>query len=105
MEIVINNQTVSNSLSTVTKTEKISTVAITPSSASPVLKSKLVIGLASDFSYTLNRDDFTVNATNVTNPSYIRYLKVIEVDDTAKTLTVFFGGAWSGDYQISIRHK
>jgi len=32
-------------------------------------------------------------------------MNVIAVNDTAKTLTVMFGGAWSGLYQMSIRHK
>ena len=32
-------------------------------------------------------------------------MNVIAVDDAAKTFTVIFGGASSGKYQISIRHK
>jgi len=32
-------------------------------------------------------------------------MNVIGVNDTTKTLTVMFGGAWSGLYQMSIRHK
>jgi len=32
-------------------------------------------------------------------------MNVIGVNDTAKTVTVMFGGAWSGLYQMSIRHK
>jgi len=32
-------------------------------------------------------------------------MNVIGVDDANKVLTVMFGGAWSGDYFISIRHK
>jgi hypothetical protein len=32
-------------------------------------------------------------------------MNVIGVDNTNKVLTVMFGGAWSGLYQISIRHK
>lgn len=41
---------------------------------------------------------FSVNATNVNDPTNIRYLNVISNDDTAKTITVLFGGAWTGDY-------
>jgi hypothetical protein len=52
----------------------------------------------------LDRDDFTVNATFVDDNSYVRYLKVNEVDDSAKTLTCKFGGAESGVFSISIRH-
>jgi hypothetical protein len=32
-------------------------------------------------------------------------MNVIGVDDANKKLTVMFGGAWSGEYQISIRHR
>lgn len=54
----------------------------------------------------MSKDDFTVNATNQTNTdiSYIRYLKVIDVDDAAKTVVAKFGGAWSGTYDVSVRH-
>jgi hypothetical protein len=86
---------------------------VTPSSASPVLKTDVVIQLAADFPYTLSRDDFTVNATNSTELNtgddlydpITKYLKVIEVDDVAKTITAKFGGAWSGQYQMIIRHS
>jgi hypothetical protein len=48
---------------------------------------------------------FSVNATNVDDPTNIRYLNVLSNDDTAKTVTVLFGGAWSGNYQVAIRHS
>jgi len=32
-------------------------------------------------------------------------MNVIAADDATKTLTVMFGGAWSGLYQINIRHN
>jgi hypothetical protein len=32
-------------------------------------------------------------------------MNVIGADDSTKTLTVMFGGAWSGMYQIMIRHS
>ena len=31
-------------------------------------------------------------------------MNVIGADDTAKTITVMFGGAWSGKYDVWIRH-
>ena len=31
-------------------------------------------------------------------------MNVIGADDTAKTITVMFGGAWSGKYDLWIRH-
>jgi hypothetical protein len=105
MTIVINGQTVSNSLSFTLKTAIKSGITITPPSASPVLKSKLVINLENDFPFTLDRDSFTVNATKQGNSSVIAYMNVIAVDDSAKTLTVMFGGAYSGVYDVSIRHS
>ena len=32
-------------------------------------------------------------------------MNVIAVDETTKTLTVMFGGAWSGLYRITVRHR
>lgn len=31
-------------------------------------------------------------------------MNVIGANDTAKTITVMFGGAWSGKYNVLIRH-
>ena len=63
-----------------------STVSITPPSASPVLKTPLTIQLPSDFSYTLSKNDFTVNMTKADNSSVIKRLNVVSVDDSAKTI-------------------
>ena len=82
-----------------------SATAMSPTSASPVLKTDVTFTLDSNFPFALNRDDFTVNATSTTDSSYVRYMKVNEVDDSAKTLTTKFGGAYSGEFQISIRHN
>jgi hypothetical protein len=46
----------------------------------------------------LAKEDFSVNATNITFPDYVRYMNVIDVDDAAKTITTKFGGAESGQY-------
>lgn len=78
---------------------------LSPSSANPTLKTKINITIEIDFPYTLDKADFSVNATNISNPSYFRQMNVISVDDASKTLTCMFGGAWSGEYQISIRHR
>jgi hypothetical protein len=61
--------------------------------------------MEADFPYTLAKEDLSINATSTTNSSYIRYMNVISVDDSAKTFTAMFGGAYSGQFQISIRHK
>ncbi len=41
---------------------------------------------------------------NSTNSSIFSYLNIISVDDSAKTLTFMYGGAWSGQYNIGLRH-
>jgi hypothetical protein len=80
-------------------------IVLTPDSANPTLKTKINITLEADFPYTLDKAHFSVNATNISNPTYFRQMNVIAVDEDTKTITCMFGGAWSGLYQISIRHK
>jgi hypothetical protein len=60
-----------------------------------VLKTPIEIQLDTNFPITLNKEDFSVNATSLTNSTYMRYLNVIGVNDTAKTITVMFGGSIS----------
>jgi hypothetical protein len=104
MTVAINGQSVTNTLKFAMKPSVKSGMSLIPSSVSPVLKTNVTIQLESDFPYTLSKDDFTVNATNQTNTTYIRYLKVIDVDDASKTIVAKFGGAWSGTYDVSVRH-
>jgi len=80
------------------KTEIKSSVTLVPDSVSPVLKNKITFGLEADFPYELKKEELTINATSTTDPSYIRYLNVVEVDDSAKTVTALFGGAESGKF-------
>jgi len=104
LAMTINGLSVTNSLSTTLMDATKAATLMTPSSVSPVLKTMVNITLASAFPYTLSKQDFTVNATNTTNTAYVRYLNVIEVNDATKTLTCMFGGAWTGQYSMSIRH-
>lgn len=104
IEVKINNKVATHNIQFKTNGEQRKGMSMTPMSVSPVLKTNITIQLESTFPYTLNRDDFTVNATNMTNKGYKRYLRVIDVDDATKTLICKFGGAWSGKYKISIRH-
>jgi len=79
---------------------------LSPNSASPVLKTPIVITLDPFFPYELyDPKDFTVNATSVDDENYIRYLNVLSVDNSAMTIRAMFGGAYTGMFQISIRHK
>jgi hypothetical protein len=53
-------------------------------------------------------EHFTVNATSTKDPKYERYLNVVKAETTKdgkKILTCMFGGAKTGTFQISIRHK
>jgi hypothetical protein len=103
--MTINAQVIDTSKIFQTNLETVNAVSITPNSVSPVLKTKVVITLDPAFPATLDRADFTVNATDTSNVNYKRYLNVLSVDDTAKTLTCMFGGAESGTFQMNIRHK
>lgn len=105
MVIVVNNLTITNSLSLALRNTIKSGVSITPNSVSPVLKQNVTIQLEADFPYALVREHFTVNATSETNSSYVRYMNVIDVDDANKKLVCKFGGAWSGKFSIRIRHN
>jgi hypothetical protein len=108
MEIQINDMPVANDLSFTLGPAPVKSVALDPSSASPVLKTRLDITLDGSFPYEVSDDTkahFSVNATNITNPDYFRPMNVIAADDSTKTLSVMFGGAWGGDYRIDIRHK
>jgi hypothetical protein len=98
MTITINGQTIDNSLILTTMQTTKAGIYLTPPSANPTLKTKINITLESDFPYELDRDHFSVNATNISNPSYMRQMNVIGVDEETKTLTTIFGGAWSGLY-------
>jgi hypothetical protein len=80
-------------------------VSIAPASVNPTLKTKVTITLDPNFPGTLNRKDFSVSATNTKDAKNVRLLNVIEVDQTKKTLLCMFGGAWSGQYKISIRQN
>lgn len=66
----------------------------------------IVFTIVGNFPYTLSdRKDFTVNVTNRAAPDYMKRMNVLAVDDTARTITCKFGGAWSGDYDVHVDHK
>ena len=105
LSLTINGESVSISNSFVMRSEYKSGLTITPSSASPVLKTLLTVTLESTFPETLHKNDFSVNFTSTTNSSIVKRLNVVSVDDSAKTLQVMFGGAESDIFSIGIRHK
>jgi hypothetical protein len=70
-----------------------------------VLKTQVIVSLGDTFPGTLKAEDFSVNATSTKDPNYVRYMNVLSVDQEAKTLRTMFGGAESGVFQVTIRHK
>jgi len=74
-----------------------------PAVVSPVLKRDLVITIDPSFAGTLETDDMEVFIVDSVNSSNIRAINVMYVDNTAKTLTCKFGGAYSGLYNIIVR--
>lgn len=104
MTVIINGQTVPTSSVFDMKSSVSTSTSISPNSVSPVLKTDITVQLDSNFPFTLAATDFTINATDQNNATNIRYLRPVSVDDTSKTFVAKFGGAWSGVYDVSIRH-
>jgi hypothetical protein len=106
MAIVINGVSVTHSILFKTKNGVSGSEELNPNSASPVLKTPIEITVDSEFPYPLDdRSLFSVNATSVTDSSYIRYLNVLSVNEETRVIRAMFGGAYSGLFQMSIRHK
>lgn len=51
---------------------------------------------------TLVSSDFTVQLLDDTNSTFTKDLYIMSVDNSAKTITVKFGGAHSGDYHVMV---
>jgi hypothetical protein len=80
--------------------------SLSPNYVNPVLKTQVTINFGSSFTKTLtNKADFSVNATSTSDSSYYRIMNVLSVDDANKRIVCMFGGAWSGDYIVQIRHS
>lgn len=98
MKLVINGHTIESDVSFTTKDSISASLDLNPSSVSPVLKTPIEIQLDSDFPYDLVASDFSVNATDITDATYTRYLNVMSADNEAKTIRCMFGGALSGEF-------
>lgn len=118
MNIVINQQTINQNLSIKMKPINKDATQIIPTSASPVLKSKVKFKIETAFPYPIdNASEWTVNITLLTlspqvSPYYkhnqntnIRRLNVIGANATERTIETMFGGAYSGTYSVQIRHS
>jgi hypothetical protein len=114
ISIVINGLTVDNSFEFKTKADIQASKDLNPNSVNPVLKTIVTISLDEFFPYELKKEEFSVNATAICvkpklpngeedpTPSYcdnyVRYLNVLSVDDSKKTIRAMFGGARSGAF-------
>jgi len=78
------------------------TGGLTPSSASPVLKTEITVQLATNYPETMVVDDFTVMLYSYNDTTYERELYVMRADDSTKTLVVKFPGAESGLYYMQV---
>lgn len=104
--ITINGQTVDNSKLSLKMGKSPGQVeSITPSSANPVLKTKVTIKLDDSFPVALDRKDFSVSAVSKEDTTYVRLMNVIKVDEATKSFECMFGGAKSGVFDIVIRHS
>jgi len=104
-EIIINQVTLTNTNDEelVMSSDLNSATAISPASASPVLKTELEISLHSTFdARDIVEDKFSVQ---LYNSDTVKNLKVVEVDSDAQTIKVMFGGAPGGEYSLKIDHE
>jgi IPT/TIG domain len=53
----------------------------------------------------LNKKDFSAKIVNSSDSTKFNLMNVIAANDTEKTLTFMYGGAWSGIYNLSLRHN
>jgi hypothetical protein len=77
-------------------------IELVPSSASPVLKTELEVFLASDYSETLVREDFTAFLYKDDDEEFEKELYVMSVDQNMNSVKIKFPGAVSGDYHIQL---
>jgi hypothetical protein len=53
----------------------------------------------------LNKKDFSAKIVNSLDSTKFNLMNVIAANDTEKTITFMYGGAWSGIYNLSLRHN
>lgn len=81
---------------------KQSGVSVSPTSVSPVLNSILTVTLESTYPHTLAAADFSAKLVSSTDNTITRPLYIMDVDDSAKSLTIKFPGAESGIYHVQL---
>ena len=93
-------------------TNPITATSVTPESVSPIALRTIEIQLYADYPTTdMTKDDFTVTLVPESleltylfvNNAGVRELNVVAVDTAAKTITVKYGGAYSGTYDLVVK--
>jgi hypothetical protein len=75
---------------------------ISPSTLSPVLSQDLTVALKSNYPDITDISLYDAYVLGTTDFTYSRKINIVTFDNTAKTLTVRFNGAPSGDYVVQI---
>lgn len=81
--------------------------SITPASVSPIIPQLLTLQLNSAYDSTnMDADTFTVGLSTDDpelarpNGEMVRWLNVVDYDKAANTITVKYGGAYTGKYKL-----
>lgn len=105
MIVVVNGQEAA--LAVTLQAARLRLVSITPASVSPIIAQTLVLELNDAYDTTdMELDTFTVGLAprdlDLARPGgdLVRWLNVVDYDKVARTITVKYGGAYSGKYQI-----
>ena len=96
------NGVVDSSMTVMLLPTKQSGHTVSPTSVSPVLATTLTVTLESTYPDTLRAADFTARLVDQTNPMETRPLYVMGVDDAAKSISIKFPGAASGNYYVQV---
>jgi hypothetical protein len=100
--VTINSKT-DSSLSLTITTAPATVRQLIPTLVSPVLKADITITVDQSFAGTLDREDLEIFIEDIANPANVRQVNVISVDNTAKTILVKYGGAYTGEYKLIVR--
>ena len=110
MIIDVNGQQVE--VAVVLQAARLRLTSITPESVSPIIPQLLTLQLNDAYDSTnMELDTFTVGlaATDTDNArpngDLVRWLNVVDFDKTAKTITVKYGGAYTGKYKILLESQ
>ncbi|CDW80878.1 ipt tig domain containing protein [Stylonychia lemnae] len=101
--IVIVNGQKDNSFSIEISQNPASLISLTPEYVSPVLKQLILIQVDPSFNGVLDMNELTVTLVNVdASNAFSKQINVVGVNNTAKTITVKYGGIYSGIYNVNV---